>query len=167
MEGAFGDWVGIFNQAMTVLDPGGIIEVHGIDFRPYAQGGEVPEVLRTWITELYRLTEQRGRPIDVTDRYETWMQAAGFKDVRKHEFLQPLGPWAKDERQRGIGAMNLEATLDGVEAYTLVPFIEGGWSELETTVLIARVRQAYWEAWLKERLYTKLVVVTGRKLEEG
>ena len=164
MEGAFTNWPWIFEQAMTYLDPGGILEVEGIDFRPYAQQGEVPEVIQTWITELYDLTRKRGTPIDVTGSYEAWITATGFEHVRKHEFVQPLGPWAKDKKQREIGDLNLAATLDGIEAYSMVPFVEdGGWSVEEATVLIASVRHAYQVNWRTNQLHTKVVVVTGRK----
>lgn len=163
MEGAFTDWPWIFEQAMAVLEPGGIIEVHGTDFRPYAQEGEVPEVIQTWITKLYELTEKRGTPIDVTDQYATWMRAAGFENVQKREFAQPLGPWAKDQRQKDIGVLNLEATLNEIEGYTLEPFVEGGWSEEAATVLIACVRHEYQQNYRTNQLRTKLVVATGRK----
>lgn len=167
MEGAFKNWPWIFEQAMTVLEPGGIIEVHGMDFRPYAQEGEVPEVIQTWIAQLYGLTKRRGTPLDVTGSYETWMRAAGFEDVQKHEFAPPLGAWAKDEKQKVIGGLNLAATLNEIEAYSLEPFVEDGWSVEEATVLIARVRQAYQENCRKNELRTKVVIVTGRKPGRG
>lgn len=163
MEGAFTDWPWIFEQAMTVLEPGGIIEVHGLDFRPYAQEGKVPEEILTWIAQLYDFTEERGRPMDVIGGYQTWMKEAGFEDVQKHEFVQPLGPWPKDKKYKEIGILNLEATLNGIEAYTLEPFREGGWSLQETTLLIALVRHAYQKNWFGNQLHTKLVVVTARK----
>lgn len=163
MEGAFTDWRSIFRQALTVLEPGGIIEVHGIDFRPYAQEGAVPEVIQKWVRDLHELTEKRGTPIDVTGGYETWMKEAGFGEVQKVILSLPLGRWAADERQKVIGSLNLEATVDGIEAYSMEPFVEGGWSAEEATVLVASVRNAYLENCDKNQLCSKEVVVTGLK----
>ena len=167
VEGVFTDWPEIFRQAMTVLEPGGIIEIHGLDFHPYAQEGEVPEVIRVWIRALYELTQERGTPVDVTNRYETWLKAAGFDEIQKDTFYLPLGAWPADERQKLIGMLTLEATMEEIEGYSMEPFVKDGWSVDEATVLIARVRSAYLENCGKNQLCSKEVVVTGRKPGSG
>ena len=163
MEGAFTDWPWIFQQAKMVLKPGGIIEVHGRVFQPFAQRGEVPEVIQEWTSMLYELTQERGTPVDVTSDYESWMQEAGFVEIQKHTLSLPLGRWPKSERDKEIGALNLAATMEEIESYSMEPFVEAGWSEEEATVLIAQVRHAYLENCGKNQLYTKVVIVTARK----
>lgn len=163
MEGAFTDWPRIFQQAKMVLKPGGIIEVHGLVFQPFAQQGEIPEAIQDWSRELYKLTRERGTPIDVTSEYETWMQEAGFVEIQKHTLSLPLGRWPKSQRHKEMGALNLAATIEEIESYSMKPFVEAGWSEEEATVLIAQVRHAYLENCGKNQLYTKVVIVTARK----
>lgn len=152
---------------MKVLNPGGIIEVHGLVFHPYAQEGKVPEVIQEWVRELYKLTEKRGTPIDVTSSYKTWMEAAGFEKIRTVSLSLPLGTWAQDERQKETGMLNLEATMWGIEAYSMMPLVEAGWSEVEATVQIAKVRNAYLKNCGENQLYSKVVIFTGRKPAQG
>lgn len=167
MEGAFTDWPWIFRQAMTVLEPGGLIEVHGLDFHPYAQEGDVPEAIQAWIRVLYEFTQERGTPVDVTSSYATWLKVAGFEEIDQDTFYLPLGAWPVDKKQKWIGKFNLEATMEEIEAYSIEPFVKGGWSLNEVTVLIARVRSAYLENCGKNQLCSKEVVVTGRKPRSG
>lgn len=47
------------------------------------------------------------------------MESAGFTNIAVREFKIPIGPWPEDRKMRNIGAYQLVAMLEGLEALTL------------------------------------------------
>ena len=73
----------------------------------------------------------------------------------------PIGAWPKDHKLREIGMFLRAQMNEALEAVTLGYFTRGlDWSELETRVLLAQVRNEFNKD--SNHLYTFCWFITGR-----
>lgn len=73
---------------------------------------------------------------------EDWMKEAGFTNITRHKFKIPIGPWAKDPKQKDVGMYNLVQHLQGLEAFSLRLFCDVlGWQKEEVYVFLSSVRK--------------------------
>ncbi|KAI5811838.1 hypothetical protein BZA77DRAFT_297349 [Pyronema omphalodes] len=63
-----------------------------------------------------------GRPAPTLESMKMLLVKAGFEDVHVLEAKDPFGPWPKDPRQKGIGAMSLLNLEGAFESYGMVAF---------------------------------------------
>lgn len=78
---------------------------------------------------------------DIVPEIPQMLKDATFVDVKQHDRIVPLGTWTKDLSLKKLGAFFRMQFLDmGLEAYTLALFTRNGWTEAETQVLMAHVR---------------------------
>jgi hypothetical protein len=108
----------------------------------------------------------------VSDLVEGGTEVVGASDTRLthgvdvHEKIVnvPIGPWAKDPKQKEVGRYQRELMTMGVEPYTF-GFIGKllGWSEDECRVLIAKVVSEMRDKSL--HLYVRFFFTYGRKPE--
>lgn len=61
--------------------------------------------LKVWMDLQARALEKMGRLAPTENQLRERLERNGFEDVVVSSFKQPLGPWAKDERLRQIGAL--------------------------------------------------------------
>lgn len=70
------------------------------------------------------------------------LQDLHFSDVKRVDRVVPLGTWPKDHSLKRLGAFfRLQFLEMALEAYTLALFTRNSWTEAETQVLLARVRE--------------------------
>ncbi|PWY88163.1 S-adenosyl-L-methionine-dependent methyltransferase [Aspergillus heteromorphus CBS 117.55] len=145
MGGSIGDWPGLFKQAYEQLAPGGWIEFQEFSHIPgYSQDNSVPA--DNSVGRLYDLIEEgcnlMGRPATIGDKLPLFAADAGFINIQHQVFPIPMGAWPKDPHMKEIGAMNMLALLDGLEAFSIILFTQVlGWRPEEVTVFLAKVRQ--------------------------
>jgi hypothetical protein len=110
----------------------------------YSEDGSLTEEssTRRWLKTLLPLATQIGREPCPGPKLEAWVRDAGFTNIRCRKFRMPLGPWPKDARMKGVGMLNLQQVLDGLEGFSLRLLCDvAKWSEEEVTVLLANVRR--------------------------
>jgi hypothetical protein len=75
-------------------------------------------------------------------KFQGLLDKAGFDTVRTHEEVCPIGTWPKNPRLKEIGRYFRVQFIEGaVDSYSLALFTRfGGWSTMETEVLLAHVR---------------------------
>jgi hypothetical protein len=89
------------------------------------------------------------------------LRSVGFTDIHIRWFNWPLGPWAKQARNKTIGRYALADLQEGVGA-TVALFTKGfGWSDEEFQVLVANVRKEQKEQ--KVHLYHPVCFCYARK----
>ncbi|WKT54415.1 hypothetical protein QSH57_004999 [Fusarium oxysporum f. sp. vasinfectum] len=103
-------------------------------------------------------------PIEFRSRKE--MAAAGFKDITVYEYEIPIGPWPELEEGKTLGKFALAIlTLDIVGSILRLAIEDFGWSEKETHVFAARVRNEILSCSTEYEIYTSRKVVVGKKPE--
>lgn len=77
-------------------------------------------------------------------KYPTWFEKAGFEDVVLKKFLVPINSWPRDKRQKEIGRVSLENTLNGLEGMSLAVYVRAyGMSAEEVQAELADVRKEF------------------------
>ncbi|KAK5269265.1 hypothetical protein LTR99_010103 [Exophiala xenobiotica] len=96
-------------------------------------------------------------------QYSDLLKNAGFVNVQTDEKPTPIGTWPKNKRLKQIGLFFEHQFLEGaVDGYSLALFTRlGGWSEAETQVLLAQVRQETKSK--KMHLYTHCSYATAQR----
>jgi hypothetical protein len=115
------DWPRYFQQAFTVLKPGGYFEVVERGIRSNSDDGSMPEdcALRQFQEDSIAATEKIGRSMHVGPKVDGWLRDAGFTVVSSKVSKIPLGDWPADPIQKQIGAFMRVASLSGIEGYAL------------------------------------------------
>ncbi|EXJ83292.1 hypothetical protein A1O1_06911 [Capronia coronata CBS 617.96] len=145
LGGSIRDWPELLHQAYAHLRPGGRIELS--EGRPHmcCDDGTYPEDSQTyrWVTEFHRIARSADLEFDPFPQYAGLLESAGFINVQAHEERTPIGAWPKNKRLKEIGVYFEYQFLEGaVDGYSLALFTRvGNWSEQETQVLLAHVRQ--------------------------
>ncbi|KAL2071258.1 hypothetical protein VTL71DRAFT_12493 [Oculimacula yallundae] len=173
LAGSLKDWPRLLEQAYENLEPGGWFEIveFQMDIRdqrdPDAEGPGMPNLpdsksITMWVRGLHQAAEMIGRTFEVAEHCKRWMEEVGFERVVEQRIKVPLGPWAKNRRQKEIGLYQQQNMLDASSAYGAAHFTRVlGWSNDEFSILSAGVRNE-----MKDRsgqLYSNLYVVYGRK----
>lgn len=90
------------------------------------------------------------------------MEEAGFVDVHEHVLKLPIGPWAKDKRQKKVGSFELVNMTEGIEGLTMRLYSKAlGMSIEEIQVLLVDVRKEATNS--KIHSYYHFWVVYGRR----
>jgi hypothetical protein len=143
MVGAFGDFPKIFRYSYENLNPGGWAE-----FQEYyaelqcSDGSLAGTALERWNKLFLEAVEKAGRNGRSAARFKNQMIDAGFQDVVEKKFALPGNPWAKGERQKILGVMQMTNILDGIHGMTINLFTKVlGWSAEEVEVFLVDVRK--------------------------
>ena len=85
------------------------------------------------------------------------MESVVFTNIIVHEFKIPIRPRPGDAKMRMIGAYQLVAMLQGLEALTLrLCFKHLGWSSTEMGIALAKVKGEF-----KQRTFNLLAAASG------
>ncbi|KIW19019.1 hypothetical protein PV08_03309 [Exophiala spinifera] len=165
LAGSIKDWPELLRQAYMHLKPGGLIELS--EGRPHmcCDDGTYSEESATyrWVAEFYRISRGAGLEFDAFPQYADFLKEAGFVNVKTHEEPVPIGTWPKNKRLKEIGMFFEHQFLEGaVDGYSLALFTRlGGWSEIETQMLLAQVRTETKSR--KMHLYTHCSYATAQR----
>jgi hypothetical protein len=93
------------------------------------------------------------------------LQAAGFTDIHVKWYNWPIGPWAKQKRNKIIGDYVLRNMYEAVEAPSALFTKVLGWSIEDVQALVAEVREEHKQQ--KVPLYYPVCFCFARKPDIG
>ncbi|KAL2004086.1 hypothetical protein VTN02DRAFT_306 [Thermoascus thermophilus] len=144
MCGAIRDWPKLVRQCYQNLKPGGWVEFVETNEMPYSEDNS--ESADNHVIQMLKLLAQAcnkiERPLGPGPSLRGWVEDAGFTNISEEVFKMPIGTWPKDRRLKEIGALMTLDIAEGVEGFTLVPFIEVlGWCKEDLARLNEKVRK--------------------------
>ncbi|PGH00236.1 hypothetical protein GX51_05933 [Blastomyces parvus] len=145
MMGSIKDWPRLVKKFYQHLKPGGWVEFKDSTSTIFSEDGTVtPEYkVGEMLRNLRMASAKIGINMDHAPSLKGWMEQAGFTNIEQRDMRLPIGTWPKNKRLKLIGAMMASHYLEGVEAFTLIPFTEIlGWSPAEVDELNTQVRAA-------------------------
>ncbi|KAL1982369.1 hypothetical protein VTN96DRAFT_1400 [Rasamsonia emersonii] len=144
MCAAIRDWPRLVEQCYQNLKPGGWIEFQDFEALPYSEDDSVTpdNHLIKMLRYLGEACDKVGRTLNPGPFLKGWVEQAGFTRINEQIFKLPIGAWPKDRRLKELGSFMAVSFIEGVEAFTLTPFIDVlGWSKDEVMEFNAKVRQ--------------------------
>lgn len=145
MAGSIKDWPSLIRQCYEHLEPGGWLELQESVNTLYSEDDSLKpdNAIVRMMDGLMEACEKIGRTLDPAPLMKGWVQDAGFANIKQESFKLPVGSWPKDPRFKEIGTLLAVNFVEGVEAFTAVPFRDIlGWTQVEVQVLNANVRNA-------------------------
>ncbi|ORX97955.1 S-adenosyl-L-methionine-dependent methyltransferase [Clohesyomyces aquaticus] len=119
LKGAFTYWEDVYPEIYRNLSPGGWVEVADYEVRlpGIAESGDTSDMVYSstprlpTVERLYKArleaSANSGRPFGSYYMHPTYLEDAGFKDVKATQVNVPVGPWAEDEDQKKLGKIFL------------------------------------------------------------
>ncbi|EXK76095.1 hypothetical protein FOQG_19146 [Fusarium oxysporum f. sp. raphani 54005] len=164
------NWCEFTKEVFRALAPGGVAEFHEgpIKFRSRKVTLAKESYMNRWGEFFRAVREKRRRPFLVANNetLQQEMAAAGFKDITAYEYEIPIGPWPESEDGKTLGKFALAIlTLDIVGSILRLAIEDFGWSEKETHVFAARVRNEILSYSKEYEIYISRKVVVGKKPE--
>ncbi|CCX09223.1 Similar to Demethylmenaquinone methyltransferase; acc. no. Q9RRT0 [Pyronema omphalodes CBS 100304] len=158
------NWPKLLSQCYQVTKPGGYVELAELSLQLNSDDNTNGPALLKWMNLVQEACDKIGRPGVTEDILRSRLEDAGFVDVVVQTFKQPYGPWAKDERNKKIGAMTILAAEAGTEGYGMALFtrILGMSSEEAKEICKAAVKDLRNKNY---HSYSPYIVVYGRKPE--
>jgi SAM-dependent methyltransferase len=158
MKGVFAHWEEVYAEIYKSLSPGGWIEVADWDLGqlplspPSADPAELPlPTLRKMYATAMEASFKSGRPLGTYYMHPSYLEEAGFTDIKTTHVNVPVGQWHKDEAQKSIGKVMLVVVLESFEAG--LPRLLTKWGdkervwtmkEIETLVAVAKQEVLDW-----------------------
>ncbi|KAG6213095.1 hypothetical protein E4U50_001566 [Claviceps purpurea] len=134
----------VLGHAFKSLRPGGWIELQEYEPTPMCDDGTMPN--DDAVKHLYELVdrsfEKFGLKANLAPQLGTYLEKAGFEDIRCQVMKVPIGPWTKDKTMRIIGQYQKSVIVDGLPFLAGRPFqaLEMSDAEIEATIAKARKR---------------------------
>ncbi|KAG5969549.1 hypothetical protein E4U58_001351 [Claviceps cyperi] len=134
----------VLGHAFKSLRPGGWIELQEYEATPMCDDGTMPD--DDAVKHLYELVdrsfEKFGLKANLAPQLGTYLEKAGFEDIRCQVMKVPIGPWTKDKTMRIIGQYQKSVIIDGLTFLAGRPFqaLEMSDAEIEATIAKARKR---------------------------
>ncbi|CAJ2499660.1 Uu.00g025130.m01.CDS01 [Anthostomella pinea] len=170
LVGAIPDWDTLFKEAFKSIKPGGYFE--SVEASPMITSDDntVPHgcALDQWGRVFWEAGKTFGRSFKVLEEglQRKAMEAAGFVDIKEHNFKTPLGSWPADPKMKEIGQFNalaLEQDIEGFIVYMWTTVV--GWSKEEISVYAAHLRRELRST--EFHAYYPQKVLIGRKPAAG
>ncbi|KAK5098609.1 hypothetical protein LTR70_002497 [Exophiala xenobiotica] len=147
LGGSVRDWPALLRQAYRHLKPGGKIELSEGRTHLCCDDGTFPMESDTnrWYTGFHQIARAHGLEFDPFPQMPDLLRQGGFINVLATERPCPIGTWPKDKKLKEIGRFFKHQFINmAVDSYSLALFTRiGGWSEAETQILLARVRDEF------------------------
>ncbi|OCK79493.1 methyltransferase [Lepidopterella palustris CBS 459.81] len=165
MAGSIKDWGALYSQAFENLVPGGWFEIQEFDVWFHSQhpdGLAEDSAVMRWQKLIDDASVQIGKRLNCAAELNTRLEKSEFEDVRCQVIKVPIGVWPKDLKLRLLGFYLQNQMSDAIEAVTLAYLTRVlKWTEQETKVLIAHVRNEFNDN--STHLYTYCRFMCGRK----
>ncbi len=165
LGGSVRDWSAILKQAYDHLKPGGKIELAEGRTHLCCDDGtySVESETYRWVHEFHKIARANGLEFDPFPQMPDLLRQGGFANVAALERPCPIGTWPKDKKLKEIGRYFKHQFIGGaVDSYSLALFTRlGGWTEAETQVLLAGVRNDFKNN--KMHVYTHCSYAIGEK----
>lgn len=139
------DWPPFMEQCFQYLKPGGWLELQEFSL-PFTcdDGSSEASTVGKWTTSISTAILKTG--IDVTTEtvngHPQRLKDAGFVNVNEVRSKWPIGPWARGEKEKRIGALFLKDIHSNVENLSKRIFIGMlGYSEEDYAKMVEEVRE--------------------------
>ncbi|KAL6706689.1 hypothetical protein ACN47E_005231 [Coniothyrium glycines] len=123
MKGSFAHWEEVYAEIYKSLAPGGWVEIADYDLGQVPlppEGTAIPmPTLRKLYASIMQASFNSGRPLGLYYMHPSYLEEAGFEDVKTTHVNVPIGQWGQDEAQRSIGKMMLVLIMETFEANLL------------------------------------------------
>ena len=126
--------------------PDGWVEVSGphLPFRCDDNSLLPTSSINQWSSSMLEASATLKRPIDIGSKLREMMHNARFINIVEKVYKWPINPWPKDQWEQKLGSYTCSDLVTGVEGLSMKFFTKGlGWTPLEVTVLLARVRAEF------------------------
>lgn len=136
------DWERFFMQCWEHLEPGGWLETHEVQFPPKRADGEGSKesAFIRWGEHVYEAAAKAGIDARASDKFTEQLQAAGFVNVDRADVQWPVKPWPKGKKNKFMGRLLYQNTLDAVPAIGTALFTRQlGWSKQQVDEDVAGV----------------------------
>lgn len=143
MKGTFTHWEGVYAEIYKSLSPGGWIELADWDLGqvPLGPGETTPEnmampTLRRLYVAFMEASFRSGRPLGLFYMHRSYLEEAGFEDIKTTHVNVPVGQWPEDEAQKSLGKMMFVLGMEMFEPVCLRLLTQWGsknriWTEEE------------------------------------
>jgi hypothetical protein len=115
-------------------------------------------------TQVTEAGQRIGLDFNAPQKWAELLQAAGFVDVHIRWFNLPVGPWAKNDKNKLIGRLLHRNFYEGLDVARLLFTNVLKWNAEEFEVLVAEARREMKEQ--KIHLYERVCFCYARKPEE-
>lgn len=116
----------VFKSAFDFLRPGGYLELQDISF-PFQCIDDSWE--GTALKNLCRLlmdgSAALGKDWHRVPKYKEYLEELGFVDVKEHTFSCPIGPWARDEKNKTLGVWGRANVLQSLQGLSMAVMTRG------------------------------------------
>jgi hypothetical protein len=129
MKGVFASWEDVYAEVYKSLSPGGWIEVADFDLGAFPMPSEddgtvehpMPTLRRVFAAGM-QASFKSGRPLGLFYMNPSYLEEAGFTDIKTTYVNVPVGRWPKDPKQKSIGELMLVVLMETIEsaAYRLL-----------------------------------------------
>ena len=127
----------LISQIYSHLKPGGWFEIQDLNF-PWRCTGTGAK----WNDLFMEASSKLGIDNQAVGNFDAWMAEEGFVNIEHRVFLMPVGPWAKDKKQKRVGQLVRQSFYDGMEGLTRTKFTKVlGWSDEEINEIVEQVRE--------------------------
>ncbi|KAF2205180.1 S-adenosyl-L-methionine-dependent methyltransferase [Delitschia confertaspora ATCC 74209] len=117
LKGAFAYWEDVYAEIYNSLKPGGSVEV--VDWEmPLGPDHFLPNIKKLY-KSMMTASFKCGRPLGTSHMHPTYLEDAGFKDVRTTYVNVPVGTWSDDPEQKKIGKMWMVVLIESLEPHCL------------------------------------------------
>jgi hypothetical protein len=132
----------VFQKAFDALNPGGYFEMQdSLTMTCIDSSGDGTQLMR-WVSLMLEAAARLGHDWEKTKKYKTWMEKAGFVDIREKFFAWPTNTWPRGRHHKTLGVWVGEDLKDGLEGFSMVALTRAmEWSPDEVRVLLADVRR--------------------------
>lgn len=95
-------------SCLRATKPGGYCEIQELDPHFYSDDGSLhpDSSIVKWGNLVCEGSAKNGRPVPRLDQYKTWMEEAGFVDVKETYFKRASNSWPKDPHMKEIGKVD-------------------------------------------------------------
>ncbi|KAF1971847.1 S-adenosyl-L-methionine-dependent methyltransferase [Bimuria novae-zelandiae CBS 107.79] len=150
MKGVFAYWEGVYDEIYKNLAPGGWVEVVDFDMSlPNIEAG-VDQFPFPTLAKLYlgvmQAAFKSGRPVGTFYMHPTYLEDAGFTNIKQTYVNVPIGQWPEDEEQRTIGKLHLVCIMEMLETMLLRYLTTWGdatkdhWTREEVMVMVEEAK---------------------------
>lgn len=95
-----------------------------------------------WVSLMLEAATKLGRDWEKVHKYKSWMEDAGFVDVKETKLAWPTNTWPRSKHHKTLGVWTNVDLKDGLEGFSMAALTRGlGWREEEVRVLLAGVRR--------------------------
>jgi SAM-dependent methyltransferase len=141
MKGSFSYWEEVYAEIYKHLRPGGHVEVADYEVLPpemlnqksgdsvsdaenagtshsQSTNYSLPTVRKLYLA-MMEASFKSGRPLGTFYMHRSFLEDAGFKDIRTTQVNVPVGQWPEDEEQKKVGKMFLVVLMESFEAHLM------------------------------------------------